>query len=427
MNKILEKLLDGAGVEWVRLGDVADILNGYAFKSLKYGNDGIRVIRISDVQKGKISNKDIKYYPIKTTQEISKYLLNSGDLVMSLTGNCCGRVAMLSQSDLPAALNQRVGCLRPKRKSVLTRYLFHFFDQTSFEIEAMSNVTGGGQKNMSTTWLASYKIPIPCPDEPEKSLKIQAEIVRFLEAFPKLNNEIAARKKQYEYYRDKLLTFKKGDVDFLPLQKVGNFFSGKTITKKDFKKTGVGCIYFSDVYNNYNLYVHKTTKFICEKFSKKFNKGETGDLIILKTAKGFKKLAKAVVWLSAQNIVVSDGLCIFRHKLNPKYVAHFFRSTQCREQIKNNAQGCSIYNIYINNLSEIIIPVPSPKEQARIVNLCERLDVLYCKLENGLNLEAGLREKQIKYYCDMLLDFPRPDKMEEPVEEPAQKSLFNLS
>ena len=124
---------------------------------------------------------------------------------------------MLSEADLPAALNQRVACLRPDHEKVLTRYLFHFFDQLSFEQDAMSNATGGGQKNMSTKWLGAYPVPIPYPADPQKSLKKQGEIVQVLDKFTTLTTslseglprEIELRQKQYEYYRDLLLSFPK--------------------------------------------------------------------------------------------------------------------------------------------------------------------------------------------------------------------------
>lgn len=196
-------------VEWMPLGDIAKILNGYAFKSSSYSESGIRVIRISDVQKGQMSDANPKYYPTESADEIRKYLLDEGDLVMSLTGNA-GRVAMLSKTDLPAGLNQRVACLRPISDVISTRYLFHFLNQDCFENEAMANATGGGQKNMSTTWLASYLIPVP-------SLQDQRRIVTILDKFDALTNsiseglprEIALRQKQYAYYRALLLSFPK--------------------------------------------------------------------------------------------------------------------------------------------------------------------------------------------------------------------------
>lgn len=210
-NHYRDQLLsfENGEVEWVPLGDVAKILNGYAFKSSSYSESGIRVIRISDVQKGQMSDANPKYYPTESADEIRKYLLDEGDLVMSLTGNA-GRVAMLSKTDLPAGLNQRVACLRPISDVVSTRYLFHFLNQDGFENEAMANATGGGQKNMSTTWLASYLIPVP-------SLQDQRRIVTILDKFDALTNsiteglprEIELRQKQYAYYRDLLLRFPK--------------------------------------------------------------------------------------------------------------------------------------------------------------------------------------------------------------------------
>lgn len=72
MTKIEEMLKDLCpnGVEWKELGEVAEIKNGYAFKSTAYSEEGIRVIRISDVQKGKLSNKDVKHHP--TMQPLSE-------------------------------------------------------------------------------------------------------------------------------------------------------------------------------------------------------------------------------------------------------------------------------------------------------------------------------------------------------------------
>ncbi len=96
----------------VKLGDVCEILNGFAFKSADYVNSGIRIIRIANVQKGYIEDIDPAFYPIDSVG-LEKYMLEEGDLLVSLTGNV-GRVAFLGKQFLPAALNQRVACLRLK-------------------------------------------------------------------------------------------------------------------------------------------------------------------------------------------------------------------------------------------------------------------------------------------------------------------------
>ena len=148
--------------EWktVRLGDVCEILNGYAFKSDKYVDSGIRVIRITNVQKGFIEDNSPAFYPITEKETLKDYELHENDLLISLTGNV-GRVALLSKEMLPAALNQRVGCIRIRDKNLLISYLFTFLNSDKFESDCIYSARGIAQKNMSTELLKNYLIPLP--------------------------------------------------------------------------------------------------------------------------------------------------------------------------------------------------------------------------------------------------------------------------
>lgn len=149
--------------EWASaaLGKVCEILNGYAFKSKKYVDDGIRVIRIANVQKGYLEDSHPCFYPASEEESIAQFLLHENDLLLSLTGNV-GRVALLDKSFLPAALNQRVACLRIKDESRLNkRYLFHCLNSMCFENECIESANGIAQKNLSTVWLKSHAIPVP--------------------------------------------------------------------------------------------------------------------------------------------------------------------------------------------------------------------------------------------------------------------------
>lgn len=141
-----------------KLGDICNILNGYAFKSEKYVDSGIRVIRITNVQKGYIEDIDPKFYSIEYSDELSKYILENGDLLMSLTGNV-GRVGILSDKFLPAALNQRVACLRLKGNEIFKPFLFHFLNSDYFEQMCINFSNGIAQKNLSTEWLKEVYIP----------------------------------------------------------------------------------------------------------------------------------------------------------------------------------------------------------------------------------------------------------------------------
>ena len=175
----------------VRLGDVCDILNGYAFKSEEYSDSGFRIIRISNVQKGYVEDTTPVFYP-EDNPIVNKYELFENDLLLSLTGNV-GRVALLEKEFLPAALNQRVACLRPKKgTAVRTKYLFHILNSDAFEKACILSSKGLAQKNMSTEWLKDYLIPLP-------SLEKQDEIS---ETLNKVDELISLRKRQLQKLDD---------------------------------------------------------------------------------------------------------------------------------------------------------------------------------------------------------------------------------
>ena len=173
-------------MEKIRLGDACEILNGYAFKSENYVASGIRVIRIANVQKGFIEDNTPAFYPFDSSG-LEKYMLKEDDLLMSLTGNV-GRVAILEKKFLPAALNQRVACLRLKTDRLTKGYLFHILNSDFFEQQCIQSSKGVAQKNMSTEWLKDYEIPV-YPKEK------QAEITSILD---KTRNIIACRNQELQ-------------------------------------------------------------------------------------------------------------------------------------------------------------------------------------------------------------------------------------
>ena len=392
----LEKLLDGASVEWKPLRSVADILNGYAFKSSEYSESGIRVIRISDVQKGQISQKDLKFYPSAAKSEIERYMLFAGDLVMSLTGNC-GRVAMLSDDDLPAALNQRVACLRADRTVVLTRYLFHYFDQISFEQEAMGSATGGGQKNMSTNWLGQYLVPIPCPEDPEKSLAIQAEIVRILDSFTELTAELtaelSARKQQYNHYRDQLLSFEDGDVEWKTLGELTKIKTGQSVNKNVIAanpgeypviNSGREPLGFINDWNTEDDPIGITSR------------GAGVGSVTWKEGRYFRgNLNYAVTILDADDLDVH-------------YLYHLLEYLQ--PEIKSLCTFDGIPALNAVNLKKLRIPVPPKEVQTHKAAILDKFDTLTTSLSEGLPREIKLRQQQYEYYRDLLLSFPKPEE-----------------
>ena len=165
------------------LKDIVEIQNGYAFKSSLYSNDGVRVIRITNVQDGYIMDDSPKYYPLSHMDGLEDYMLKGNDLLMSLTGNV-GRVAMMPAGLLPAALNQRVCCITPKSSEVCKEFLFYLLRTDSFITSCIESGKGVAQLNVSTEWLKSYRIALPPKDEQRRIVKaiqnIMTEIDKIL-------------------------------------------------------------------------------------------------------------------------------------------------------------------------------------------------------------------------------------------------------
>ena len=142
--------------------------------------EGIKVIRITNVQDGYICDDDPKYYPIDSRHEIEKYMLNENDLLMSLTGNV-GRVGFLNKEMLPAALNQRVGCLRGSENIIEKEYLYYYFQSNSFKKDCLDSAKGVAQLNISTEWLKSYEILLPPLSEQKRITTKVNELFQILD------------------------------------------------------------------------------------------------------------------------------------------------------------------------------------------------------------------------------------------------------
>jgi type I restriction enzyme S subunit len=150
-----------------RLNDIVTISNGFAFRSSQYVNSGIRIIRITNVQDGKIDDSTPKYYPTSSYDDIKEFILKEDDLLMSLTGNV-GRVCFISKQYLPAALNQRVACIRGISDMISVKYLYYYFQSRVFLAQCFASGRGIAQTNISTEWLKHHVICLPPISEQER-------------------------------------------------------------------------------------------------------------------------------------------------------------------------------------------------------------------------------------------------------------------
>lgn len=195
-----------AGVTWMKMSEICDILTGYPFDSSKFSKDGIKLMRGMNIKRGNlIFNAEIDRY-WESQKGFEKYLLQEQDIVISMDGSLVGRsFGVVSQNQLPLLLVQRVARIRSMKENI--KYIYFYI--TNYFPEYVDKVkTKGAIPHISMRDIANFQIPIP-------SLEEQARIVAILDKFETLTNdlsnglpaEIAAVQEQYEYYRDKLLSF----------------------------------------------------------------------------------------------------------------------------------------------------------------------------------------------------------------------------
>ncbi len=282
-----------------RLGDICEVLNGYAFKSEKYISSGIRIIRIANVQKGYIEDTAPAFYPIDTP-DIEKYTLYEDDLLISLTGNV-GRVALLKKDFLPAALNQRVACLRIKDGVPYDKsFLYCFLNSDYFENKCIQSAKGVAQKNMSTEWLKDYEIP-------DLNLEEQREIATVLN---KISELITARIQQLSAF-DELVKARFvemfGDIstndkgwESQPLGELCTIVRGGSPRPiENYLGGDIPWIKIGDATKGDNVYLHSTKEHIIQDGVKRSRMVKSGSLIF----------ANCGVSLGFARIITFDG-CI---------------------------------------------------------------------------------------------------------------------
>lgn len=389
----LEKLLDGAEIQWLPLGQVSDVLRGKRLTKSQLSDN-----EIFPVFHGGLD--PLGYY--------KNYNRPSNTVMIINVGASAGTVGYS-----PIDFWSSDGCYCIKHNAIIdNKFLYHIL--ASYQNLLRSKVRVAGIPTLDASVVEKILIPIPCPHNREKSLAIQAEIVRILDAFTtltaELTAELTARKKQYNYYREQVLSFNKNEIEHLPMghNRVGKFIRGSGLQKKDFTKTGVGCIHYGQIYTHYGTYANKTKTFVSEEFANKSRKAQKGDLVIATTSENDEDVCKAVAWLGDDDIAVSSDACIYRHNLNPKYVSYFFQTEQFQKQKRSYITGTKVRRVNADDLSKIMLPVPSPEEQKHIVSILDKFDTLTNSLQEGLPREIDLRQKQYEYYRDLLLNFPKP-------------------
>jgi type I restriction enzyme S subunit len=414
----LDKLLDGVDVEWKDFGDVAKIQRGASprpiAKFITDNKNGVPWIKIGDTV------PDSKYVQ-KTKQKITSEgakksrLLKQGDLIMS-NSMSFGRPYILN---IKGAIHDGWASISEFEGILNTDFLYHYLASDIVQDYWISKINSSSVSNLNADIIKSLQIPIPCPDNPEKSLRIQKEIARILDTFSELTSELTteltteltARNIQYTYYREQLLTFDEKEVKHLPMgdEFVGEFIRGKRFVKTDMISEGVPCIHYGEMYTHYDTWADKAKSFVSIELveRKKLRRAEKGDVVIVAAGETIEEIGQGTAWLGEEGVVIHDACFYYKSNLNPKYVAYFTRTRQFHEQIKKHIRTGKISAINSKGLGKALIPIPSPEEQQRIVNVLDKLDTLSTSISEELPKEIKLRKKQYEYYRKKLLTFPK--------------------
>lgn len=392
----LEKLLDGAEVEWLTAAEIFNIKNGYTPSKAKkeFWEDGnIPWFRLEDIRtNGRELNDSIMH----VNQAGVKGNLFPKDSIFMSTTATIGEFALVK---IPHLTNQQITnfSLTSRFKGIIDiRYLFHRFHHFGEWCKENANKSGG-LSIIGIKKLSSYKFPIPCPDNPEKSLAIQSEIVRILDKFTaltaELTAELTARKKQYNYYRDQLLSFEDGEVEWVVLGNLVDINTGskppeiyEKATDYDYINAGTSRSGYSDESN-------------CE-----------GDTVTTPSRGqggiGYVGYQKKPFWLGP---LCYKFRAIDEELLVNKYLFYFLQSRN--ELLLSLKKEGGVPAINKSDLVRLEVPVPPLVKQQKIVDVLDNFYTLITSITEGLPREIELRQKQYEYYRDLLFSFPKPDSV----------------
>lgn len=400
----LKKLLDGVEVEWTELGEIAKIKHGKDWKNLESG-------AVPVYGSGGVMGYVNKYSYDKPTVLIPRK----------------GTITNIFYVDIPFWNVDTIYYTDIATSKIIPKYFYHFMKS----LNLMALDTGSGRPSLTQAILNKLLIPIPCPDNPEKSLAIQSEIVRILDAFTALTNELKLRKQQYNYYREQLLSFDDGSTKFAYLEKLldgaevewkvlgdvaKKIYSGGTPdTKKTEYWEGGTFPWMSSGEVNLKT-VKETEKYITEaglnNSSAKLVPKNSVVMALAGQGKTRGKVARTRIALTTNQSLAA--LTFDEKKINSDYIFYFLETQyESLRQISSGNSGRGGLNLQMISAYKVPVPCPNNPEkslaiQSEIVRILDKFDTLTNSISEGLPREIELRKKQYEHYRNLLFSFPKP-------------------
>ena len=368
-------------VEWKKLGDIANLIRGKVIsKDYIRDNEG-----------------DYPVYSSQTANDgifgcIDRYMFDGDYLTWTTDGAYAGTIFRRKGK---FNITNVCGLIDITFQNVNQDYLYYWLSLTAKEYV----LEGMGNPKLMSNVASTIRIPIP-------SLSEQNRIVGILDTFTasieNLKQQIAERRKQYEYYRDQLLDLEgKDDKDIKCWGDFCEMIKGNGVQKIDFIESGRGCIHYGQIYTHYGSFTYTTNRFVSEEVFEKARKASKGDIIMTDTSENVEDICKSVAYLGEDNIAVSNHALIIKHQQNPKFLSYSTQTNSFFNQKRKVVVGVKVSGIKPEHLAQIKIYLPSLKDQSRIVSILDTFEASIANLEAQLKQ----RENQYEYYRNKLLTF----------------------
>lgn len=183
-------------------------------------------------------------------------------------------------------------------------------------------------------------------------------------------------------------------VQFKALGELGEFIRGNGLQKSELADAGFPAIHYGQIHTHYGTWATATKSFTDPETAAKLRRARPGDLIIATTSEDDAAVAKATAWVGPQEVAVSGDAYIYRHSLDPRYVAYFFQAAAFQSQKLKHVTGTKVRRVSGGALAKIRIPVPPLEVQREVVRILDHFTALEAELE--AELEA--RRRQYVHY-----------------------------
>ena len=414
MSKI-DELLKNEKVEWKKLGEIATCFAGGTPKTTNksYYDGEIPWIRSGEIKFNIIKSSE-RNITIEGLNNSSAKLIRPNSVVVAMTGATVGRSAVV---EFETSSNQSVAAIETNESIIKYKYLFYYLADKYEELKGMGQ---GALTSLNLGTIKKLIIPIP-------SLKTQEKIVEILDKFTnyvtelqaELQAELQDRTKQYEYYRDMLLSEDylsklarnpeliglDNRIKITTLGEIGKFTRGNGLQKKDFVSKGKPVIHYGQIYTKYNFESNKTFSFVNDDVFSKLKKANCNDILIATTSENIEDVGKAVVWLGDEEIGFSGDMYSYSTTQNSKYIAYYLQTTEFQRQKEKKVTGTKLIRIHGDDMAKFSISLPPINIQNKVVEVLDKFQALLADTEGLLPQEIEQRQKQYEYFREKLLTF----------------------